>query len=138
MLCRRIGVCICSISFIYGSGRVVRWCWVNFQCRGFPLIWIRVGQGPTVLAVGTGAGCLDIFTLLYAFFPLSPSLWETARYKLKHCLKGLLNPNQPKKSFIYSHNLSKQRFDVTAYKNILAVLIYMTTFGKSNQYLHYS
>ena len=27
--------------------------------------------------------------------PLSPSLWETARYRLKYCLKGPLNPQQP-------------------------------------------
>ena len=26
---------------------------------------------------------------------LSPSLWETARYRLKYCLKGPLNPEQP-------------------------------------------
>ena len=62
---------------------------------GRPTIWITVGQGPTVLAVGVGGGCLDIFTLIYPFFPLSPSLWETARYRLKYCLKGPLNPKQP-------------------------------------------
>ena len=39
--------------------------------------WITVGQGPTALAVGADGGCLDIFTLIYSFFPLSPSLWET-------------------------------------------------------------
>ena len=55
---------------------------------GRPTIWITVGQGPTVLAVGAGGGCLDIFTLIYPFFPLSPSLWETARYRLKYCLNG--------------------------------------------------
>ena len=44
-----------------GGGRVVRWCWVNFQCRGVLLIWIIVGQGLTALAVGAGGGCLDIF-----------------------------------------------------------------------------
>ena len=59
---------------------------------GRPTIWITVGQGPTALAVGAGGGCLDIFTLIYPFFPLSPSLWETARYRLKYCLKGPLNP----------------------------------------------
>ena len=42
--------------------------WVNFQCRGVLLIWIMVGQGPTVLAVGAGGGCLDIFSLVYQFF----------------------------------------------------------------------
>ena len=65
---------------------------------GHPTIWITVGQGPTALAVGAGGACLDIFTLIYPFFPLSPSLWETARYRLKYCLKGPLNPkptNQP-------------------------------------------
>ena len=68
---------------------------------GRPTIWITVGQGPTALAVGAGGGCLDIFTLIYPFFPLSPSLWETARYRLKYCLKGPLNPkptNQPNDS----------------------------------------
>ena len=74
---------------------MVRRCWVNFQCRGVLLIWIIVGQGPTALAVGAGRGCLDIFTLIYPFSPLSPSRWETARYRLKYCLKGPLNPNQP-------------------------------------------
>ena len=62
---------------------------------GRPTIWITVGQGPTALAVGAGGGCLDIFTLIYPFSPLSPSLWETARYRLKYCLKGPLNPKQP-------------------------------------------
>ena len=62
---------------------------------GRPTSWIRVGQGPTALAVGAGGGCLDIFTLDYPFSPLSPSLWETARYRLKYCLKGPLNPKQP-------------------------------------------
>ena len=57
------------------GGRVVRWCWVNFQCRGALLIWIRVEQGPIALAVGEGWVCLDIFTLVYHFFSLSPSLW---------------------------------------------------------------
>ena len=62
---------------------------------GRPTILITVGQGPAALAVGAGGGCLDVFTLIYPFFPLSPSLWETARYRLKYCLKGPLNPNQP-------------------------------------------
>ena len=57
---------------------------------GRPTIWITVG-----LAVAAGGGCLDIFTLIYPFSPLSPSLWETARYRLKYCLKGPLNPKQP-------------------------------------------
>ena len=43
----------------------------------------KVGQGPTVLAVGAGGGCLDIFSHVYHFSFLSSSLWETARYRLK-------------------------------------------------------
>ena len=63
---------------------------------GRPTILMAEGQGPTALAVGAGGGGgLDIFTLLYPFFPLSPTLWEAARYKLKYCLKGPLNPKQP-------------------------------------------
>ena len=65
---------------------------------GRPTILITVGQGPIALAVGAGGGGLDIFPLIYSSFPLSPSLWETARYRLKYCLKGPLNPkptNQP-------------------------------------------
>ena len=68
---------------------------------GRPTIWITVGQGPTALAVGAGGvggGCLDIFTLIYPFFPLLPSLWETARYRLKYCLKGPLNPKPTNQS----------------------------------------
>ena len=63
---------------------------------GRPTILITVGQGPTALAVGAGGGCLDIFTLIYPFSPLSSSLLEAARYRLKYCLKGPLNPKQPK------------------------------------------
>ena len=81
-----------------GGGRVERRCWVNFQCRGVLLVWMTVGQGPIALAVGAGGDCLDIFSLIYLFSFLSPSLWETARYRLKYCLKGPLNSkttNQP-------------------------------------------
>ena len=41
---------------------------------GRPTIWISVGQGPTVLSEVAGGGCLDIFTLIYPFSLLSPSL----------------------------------------------------------------
>ena len=42
-----------------------------------------------------GWGCLDIFSLVYHFSFLTPSVWETARFRLKYCLKGPLSPNQP-------------------------------------------
>ena len=89
--CLDIFTLICPL----GGGRVVRRCWKNFQCRGVLLISILVGQGPIALAIGAGGGCLDVFSLIYHFSFLSPSLWETARYRLKYCLKGPLNPEQP-------------------------------------------
>ena len=82
-----------KIPSVAEGGRVVRWCWVNFQCRGVLLVWIIVGA--TALAVGAGGGCLDIFSLACHFSFLSPSLWETARYRLKYCLKEPLSPKQP-------------------------------------------
>ena len=56
---------------------MVRWCWVKLPVRGVLLIWIRVGQGPTTLAVGAGGGCLDIsFSQLSFFLSLSLSLGD--------------------------------------------------------------
>ena len=55
---------------------MVRRCCVNFQCQGVLLIWIMVGQRPVALAVGAGGGCLDIFSLVYLFSFLSPSLGD--------------------------------------------------------------
>ena len=54
---------------------------------GRPTTWMMVGQGPIVLAVGAG---WVVWTVLLSsilsllFLPL----WETARYRLKYCLKG--------------------------------------------------
>ena len=75
---------------------------------GRPTILITVGQGPIVLALGAGGGCLDIFSLIYNFSSLSPSLWETDRYRLKYCLKGPLSPKQPTNQhlLIQTHTVS--------------------------------
>ena len=47
----------------------------NFCCRGVLQVWIMVGQGPTVLAVGAGGDCSVIFFLMpifsFFFLPLS-------------------------------------------------------------------
>ena len=42
-----------------------------------------------------GWGLFGHFSLVYHFSPLSPVLWETARYRMKYCLKGPLSPKQP-------------------------------------------
>ena len=65
-----------GIGFIAKGSRVVRKYCVNFQCRGVLLIWIIVRQGPIALAEGAGGGCLDIFSLVYLFSFLSPSLGD--------------------------------------------------------------
>ena len=66
------------------EGRVVRWCWINFQCRGVLLIWIIVRQGPLRLQYLRDGVVLTFF--LY-------SIYVTTRFRLKYCLKGPLNPN---------------------------------------------
>ena len=39
----------------------------NPPVLGRPTIWMVVGHGPTTLAVGSGRGCLDIFTHVHPF-----------------------------------------------------------------------
>ena len=39
-------------------------------------------------------GCLDIFSLVCLPLFVSPCHQESARYRLKYCLKGALNPKQ--------------------------------------------
>ena len=80
------------------GGRGLQMCWVNLQFWCVLLIWIIVGHGPTVLAVGAGevgwfGHCFSHLSFLSSF----SSLWETARYRLKYCLKGPLSPKQPTK-----------------------------------------
>ena len=57
---------------------MVRWCWINFRCRG--VLLILVGQGPTALAAGAGGGCLDIFlSSIISLFFLALSLSLSGR-----------------------------------------------------------
>ena len=51
----------------------------DFQYRCVLLIWIVVGQGPSVLSLGAGGGSLDFFLLSFVYLFLSPSLWDTVR-----------------------------------------------------------
>ena len=62
-----------------------------------------------------GWGCLDILSLIYLFSFLSPSLWETARYRLKYCLKGPLNPKQS------THYIQSYCIVLTVYYNSVRV-----------------
>ena len=47
----------------------------------------------TALAVGADGVVLTFLSIISSF--LSPFLWETARSRLKYCLKGPLSPKQP-------------------------------------------
>ena len=58
---------------------------------GHPLIWIIIGQGPIALAVGAVGVVLTFFSRLAFLF----SFPRAAQYRLKYCIKGLLNPKQP-------------------------------------------
>ena len=83
----------------------LRYLWSDgVMALGKLLIWMIVGQRPPALAVGAAGGCLDICTLIYPFSPLSPSLWETARYRLKYCLKGPLNQKTNNQRTLFSRS----------------------------------
>ena len=64
-----------------------------------------------------GWGLFGHFFSRLSISPLSPSLWETARYRLKYCLKGPLSPKQPTNqpfSFdvVFSHLLCSQEYGI--------------------------
>ena len=55
------------------------------------LIWIIIGQRPTVLAIDVGEDCLTISLLFFSFsLPLGDG-----PIKLKDCRKGPINRKQP-------------------------------------------
>ena len=51
-------------------------------------------------------GLMDDLRFFFSFLFLSPSLWETARCRLKYCLKGPLSPTQPTCDFTFFNILS--------------------------------
>ena len=53
------------------------------------------------------SGC-DIFNLVYHFFFFPPFFWETARYRLKYCLKGPLSAKEPTNQPSDAYNLSEK------------------------------
>ena len=63
-------------------------------------------RASAAFAVGAGGGCLVIFPSSIISL-LSPTLFATARYRLKYCLKGPLNPNnQPNKGLFCSYQMA--------------------------------
>ena len=64
-----------------------------------------MGQWHIALAVGAGGGMFGHFFSPLSFLLFLP-LWETARYRLKYCLKGPLNPKQPTNGMLVCSLLS--------------------------------
>ena len=88
-------------SLRVGGGRVVRWCWSNFQYWGALSIWIIVGQGPTALAVYASGVVFDIFlsrqSFWHKFFSLSIYL-SLSLSEIEIVSEGAVKPNdQPTK-----------------------------------------
>ena len=81
---------ICFLSLCQIRQRVILLNLLDTKVNPNCILFHR-GQGSVALAVGAGGGCLEFFSLVYLFFL---TLWETARYRLKYCLKGLLSPKQ--------------------------------------------
>ena len=74
---------------------------VNLSKKFYPVQFLRLGGwsgGAMVLGKlpvpGRRCGLGVVWTFLLSSI-LSLSLWETARYRLKYCLKGPLGPKQP-------------------------------------------
>ena len=91
-----IWLIIPKLSLLPWGGQVVRCCWVNLL-----LVRIIVGQGPTVLAVGAGEGCLGLFFFVSSVI----SLFLLAQYRLKYCLRGLFHPRHSTNQISVTPNL---------------------------------
>ena len=74
-------------------GQVVRWCWMNFPVPGRLTNLDENKTRAYCACSGCGWGLFGNLFSRLSFLFLSPILWETARYRLKYCLKGPLNPN---------------------------------------------
>ena len=63
---------------------------------GRPTIWISRARAYCACS-RCGLGLFGHFYSHLSFLSSFSSFWETARYRLKYCLKGPLNPKQPTK-----------------------------------------
>ena len=59
---------------------------------------------------GCRCGLFGHFFLSSIISLLSPSLWETARYRLKYCLKGPLSPIQPTNIKLHIRMQSRMKY----------------------------
>ena len=98
--CQEVQPWICSTKPV-GDYRVVAvrcWCWVTFRVS--PANLKNSGARAYCACSRCRWGCFGIFfSLAYHFSFPSPSLWETARYRLKYCLKTTNPPVLEAKAF---------------------------------------
>ena len=85
---------------------MVRWCWVNFQCRGRPTNLDYSSARACCACSRCGRRLFGHFSLIIHFSFLSPSLWDTARHRLKYCLKGPLKPKNQPTNFCFTRGCS--------------------------------
>ena len=73
---------------------MVRWCWVTVNAGRPTNVDNSRARAYSAYSADRGlfGHCLSLSSVN---FLLSPSLWETARCRLKYCLKGPLTPQQP-------------------------------------------
>ena len=103
---------------------------------GRPLTLITVGKGPTALAVGAdGVWTFSLSSMISLFFL---PLWETARYRLKYCLKGHLSPKQPtnRAEWLELSLISDFLSETIAPNNLRLVLIQEGQFSYWRNYVH--
>ena len=83
-----------------------------------------------------GWGLFGIFFSRLSFLILSPSLWETAQYRLKYCLKGPLSPKQPTNTnhlITNNYNLISERaWFVRLYEEIIDRIMRRTNHALSH------
>ena len=83
--CRMWNIKVFSISRVWSGGAMVLG---KLPVPGRPT-YLDYSRARAYCACGgCGWGLFGHFSLIYHLSFLSPSLWETARYRLKYCLKG--------------------------------------------------
>ena len=95
-----------------------------------PTVWMLVGQGPIALAVGAGGGLFGHFNLLCPFSPLSPSLWETTRYRLKKLSQRVVkskttnqnHPTQLLQTNLTSYGYMQERYSHSTHTPLIEII----------------
>ena len=102
---------------------MVRWYWVN-SSAGASYNLDNSRARAYCACSRCGWGLFGHFYSHLSFALLSPSLWETARYRLKYCLKGSLNPNQPTK-YQWGGRVVRRCWVIFQWRGVLLIWIFV-------------